>query len=80
MIIAAVFVERWASQTGWNPALPVAIFVLASTLLGFRLFGRANEKAMRILFLMQGQPSNPVERTMTGVRSHLLDEPVFAAT
>ena len=41
MVIAAVFVERWARQTGWNPVLPVIAFVLVATLLGFRLFGRA---------------------------------------
>jgi L-asparagine transporter-like permease len=41
MIIAAVFVERWATHTDWNPVLAVAAFVLVATLLGFRLFGRA---------------------------------------
>jgi hypothetical protein len=41
MVIVAVFVERWATQIGWNPILPVAAFVLVATLLGFRLFGRA---------------------------------------
>jgi hypothetical protein len=41
IIIAAVFVERCATHTGWNPVLPVAFFVLVATLLGLRLFGRA---------------------------------------
>ena len=40
MILVAILIERGASQIGWNPLFPVAAFIVAATLLGFRLFSR----------------------------------------
>ena len=39
MIIASVFVERWATQIGWNRLFTVLAFIAVAALLGFRLFG-----------------------------------------
>jgi hypothetical protein len=44
MIVATVFVERWATQIGWNRVLSVLAFIAVAAFLGFRFFGLATPR------------------------------------
>ena len=44
MIVASVFVERWATQIGWNRLLSVLAFITVAAFLGFRFFGLATPR------------------------------------